>query len=149
MTKKSKEKAQVDAYLVCDEGGTHEFASHKSPSCCGTCMCLFCFPCYAVWSCLLTKGTEFVTVNCKRIFCLKLCNPSSEEPGDEGKATCKKCGLTEREAIDLSDARAMEASRGARNTGYFSNAMLLPSAATSNQPNSNQGQIQELNKETA
>ncbi|KAA1096132.1 hypothetical protein PGT21_005470 [Puccinia graminis f. sp. tritici] len=62
------------------------------------------------------------------------CSKTAQDVDDEGKATCTKCGLNEREAIDLSDAREAETSRGVRNTGYFSNAMLMPAAGISNQP---------------
>ncbi|KAI7946510.1 hypothetical protein MJO29_011037, partial [Puccinia striiformis f. sp. tritici] len=62
------------------------------------------------------------------------CSRTNQERDDEGKATCTKCGLNEREAIDLSDAREVETSQGARNTGYFSNAMSMPAIGVSNQP---------------
>lgn len=116
--------------MVCDEGGSHNFQMRKEISCCDRLLCLCCFPCYAVCSCIMSEGAALANP----LFEQMCCSKSRNEPDEKGQATCTKCGLTEREAIDLSDARSIEASRGARNTGYFSNAMSMPSSSMTNQP---------------
>ncbi|PLW49559.1 hypothetical protein PCANC_08982 [Puccinia coronata f. sp. avenae] len=128
--KKNKAPVKVEAHMVCDEGGSHNFQTKKDPSGCDKCMCVCCFPCYALCSCFLSDGAALANPFFEQVCCSK----ADREPDDEGQATCTKCGLNEREAIDLSDAREAETSRGARNTGYFSNAMLMPAAGISNQP---------------
>jgi len=133
MPKKNKaENQEVEAYMLCDEGGTHNFRLAKEITCCDRLLCICCFPCYAICSCLLSEGAALANP----LFEQMCCSKSRNEPDEKGTVTCVKCGLTEREAIDLSDARTNEASRGNRTTGYFSNAMSLPSAAVSNQPQS-------------
>ncbi|WAQ87979.1 hypothetical protein PtA15_9A104 [Puccinia triticina] len=128
--KKNKEQVQPEPHMVCDEGGSHNFQTRKEPSGCDKCMCVCCFPCYALCSCLLSDGAALANPFFEQVCCSK----TTQDAADEGKATCTKCGLNEREAIDLSDAREAETSRGVRNTGYFSNAMLMPAAGISNQP---------------
>ncbi|KAH9457049.1 hypothetical protein Pst134EA_020948 [Puccinia striiformis f. sp. tritici] len=128
--KKNKEQAEVEAHMVCDEGGSHNFQTRNKPSGCDKCMCVVCFPCYAICSCLLSEGAAFANPFFEQVCCSR----TNQERDDEGKATCTKCGLNEREAIDLSDAREVETSQGARNTGYFSNAMSMPAIGVSNQP---------------
>ncbi|KNZ52709.1 uncharacterized protein VP01_3474g3 [Puccinia sorghi] len=124
---KSKTPVELEPHMVCDEGG---FKTKKEPSGCDKCMCVCCFPCFALCSCFLSDGAALANPFFEQVCCSK----SDRQPEDEGKATCTKCGLNEREAIDLSDAREAETSRGVRNTGYFSNAMSMPSAGISNQP---------------
>ncbi|POW01143.1 hypothetical protein PSTT_12658, partial [Puccinia striiformis] len=126
-SQENKEQAEVEAHMVCDEGG---FQTRNKPSGCDKCMCVVCFPCYAICSCLLSEGAAFANPFFEQVCCSR----TNQERDDEGKATCTKCGLNEREAIDLSDAREVETSQGARNTGYFSNAMSMPAIGVSNQP---------------
>jgi len=128
--KKNKTPVKLEAHMVCDEGGSHNFKTKNEPSGCDKCMCVCCFPCYALCSCFLSDGAALANPFFEQVCCSK----SDRAPEDEGRATCTKCGLNEREALDLSDAREAETSRGARNTGYFSNAMSMPSAGISNQP---------------
>lgn len=127
---KSKKHASKDIpnHMVCDEGGTHEFKFPRVIGCCDRCLCVFCFPCYAICSCAFSEGAAFANPVFEQMCCSKG-KESSEEPGT---ATCRKCGLSEMEARDLSDVRDMEARQGNRNTGYFSNAMSMPSASQTN-----------------
>jgi len=130
MGKANKEASkEVPAFMICDEGGTHDFRFAKKIGCCDRLLCFFCFPCYAICSCVLSEGAALANPLFEQMCCSK-----ARETGDEpGMASCRKCGLTETEAKDLSVVRDMEASQGNRNTGYFSNAMSMPSAATTNQ----------------
>ncbi|CAH7684036.1 hypothetical protein PPACK8108_LOCUS17969 [Phakopsora pachyrhizi] len=123
------QQVTVEAHMVCDEGGTHKFSFGKEVTCCDRILCICCFPCYAICSCSLSEGAAFANP----LFEQMCCKRSRPDEDEKGRATCTKCGLTEREAIDLSDARTIEASSGNRKTGYFSNAMLMPSAQTTNQ----------------
>jgi len=128
---KNKKEAQqeIPAHMVCDEGGTHDFRFAKEVGCCDRCTCIFCFPCYAICSCLMSEGAAFANP----LFEQMCCSKGQDQGEDAGKAVCRKCGLTEIEARDLSDARGAEAQEGKRTTGYFSNAMSMPGASTSNQ----------------
>lgn len=110
------EGKESEADMVCAEGGTHDFRIGREPTGLDRVLCIACFPCYGIGSWCLPEGSSLANPVFDKLCRSKFRN----ELEKKGKGTCTKCGLSERDAVDLSSAGPDV------QNGYYSNSMTMP-----------------------